>query len=162
MGAATLAWLRFLLPAALLGTGGYLMIWSDHDTWPIGSLNFTQTFFGDDYETIQHKLYAILFLGVGSVELFKRMGRARHAAWGATLPVLALVGGMMLFLHSHGTHPSAHMIAFHHSVMGTMAVLAGLCKITAGTKAQQGLSPWGLAWAALVLLIGVELFVYTE
>lgn len=162
MGAATLAWLRFLLPAALLGTGGYLMIWSDHDTWPIGSLSFTQTFFGDDYETIQHKLYAILFLGVGSVELFKRMGRARHAAWGATLPVLALVGGMMLFLHSHGTHPSAHMIAFHHSVMGTMAVLAGLCKITAGTKAQQGLSPWGLAWAALVLLIGVELFVYTE
>jgi len=162
MGAATLAWLRFLLPAALLGAGGYLMIWSDHDTWPIGFLSFTQTFFGDDYETIQHKLYAILFLGVGSVELFKRMGRARHAAWGATLPVLALVGGMMLFLHSHGTHPSAHMIAFHHSVMGTMAVLAGLCKITAGTKAQPGLSPWGLAWAALVLLIGVELFVYTE
>jgi putative copper resistance protein D len=162
MGAATLAWLRFLLPAALLGAGGYLMIWSDHDTWPIGFLSFTQTFFGDDYETIQHKLYAILFLGVGSVELFKRMGRARHAAWGATLPVLALVGGMLLFLHSHGTHPSAHMIAFHHSVMGTMAVLAGLCKITAGTKAQPRLSPWGLAWAALVLLIGVELFVYTE
>ena len=80
MGVAMLAWSRFLLPAAMLGAGGYLMIWSDHDTWPIGSLSFTRTFFSDDYETIQHKLYAILLLGVGSVKLVRRMGRARHAA----------------------------------------------------------------------------------
>ena len=171
MGVMLLAWTRFLLPAAMLGAGGYLMIWSDHDAWPIGSLSFTQTVFSDDYETIQHKLFAILLLGVGSVELFRRMGRARHAAWGAPLPVLALVGSLMLFLHSHGAHPSAHKIAFHHGMMCTMAILAGMCKLAAdpfqtlalsGDRVAGARSAWGLAWSALVLLIGVELLLYTE
>lgn len=162
LGVSMLAWSRFLLPLAMLGAGGYLMIWSDHEAWPIGSLSFAQTFFSDDFETVQHKLYAILLLGVGTVELLRRMGKAGHLAWGMPLPVFALLGGVMLFLHSHGTHPSAHKIAFHHSVMGTTALVAGLCKITAGTKAQVGRSPWGLAWAALVLLIGLELLIYTE
>jgi putative copper resistance protein D len=171
MGIAMLAWSRFLLPAAMLGAGGYLMIWSDHDTWPIGSLSFTQTFFSNDYETIQHKLFAILLLVVGSVELLRRMGRARHAAWGAPLPVSALVGGLMLSLHSHGVHPSAHKIAFHHGMMCTMATLAGMCKLAAdpfqtlalsGDRVAGARSGWGLAWSALVLLIGVELLIYTE
>src|SRR2546422_189411 len=163
MGVAMLAWSRFLLPAAMLGAGAYLMIWSDHDTWPIGSLSFTRTFLSDDYETIQHKLYAILLLGVGSVELVRRMGRANRAAWGAPLPVLALVGGLMLFLHGHGAHPSAHKIAFHHSMMCTMAILAGMCKLAAdplqtlalnGDRVAGARSGWGLAWSALVLLVG--------
>ena len=171
MGVMLLAWTRFLLPAAMLGAGGYLMIWSDHDAWPIGSLSFTQTVFSDDYETIQHKLFAILLLGVGSVELLRRMGRARHAAWGAPLPVLALVGSLMLFLHSHGAHPSAHKIAFHHGMMCTMAILAGMCKLAAdpfqtlalsGDRVAGARSGWGLAWSALVLLIGVELLLYTD
>src|SRR3989442_6401031 len=72
MGVMLLAWTRFLLPAAMLGAGGHLMIWSDHDAWPIGSLSFTKTVFSDDYETIQHKLYAILLLVVGASELLKR------------------------------------------------------------------------------------------
>ncbi len=168
MGAGALAWLRFLLPVALLGAGGYLMIWSDHDAWPIGSLSFAQTFFSDDFEMVQHKLYAILLLGVGSIEFLRRMGRIRHMAWGIPLPLFALIGGTMLFLHSHGVHPSAHKIAFHHSVMGTMAILAGVCKITAGYKSPgagsdgAGRSAWALAWSAFVLLIGIELLVYTE
>lgn len=161
-GAAMLAWSRFLLPLVMLGAGGFLMIWSDHEAWPIGPKSFAETFFSDDYETVQHKLYAILLLGVGSVEFLRRTGKVTHMAWGMPLPVFALIGGVMLFLHSHGTHPSAHKIAIHHAVMGTTAVLAGLCKIIAGTKPQVGRSPWGLAWATLVLLIGVELLIYRE
>ncbi|MEK6603911.1 MAG: hypothetical protein AABY69_05855, partial [Nitrospirota bacterium] len=45
LGVTMLAWSRFLLPFAMLGAGGFLMIWSDHDAWPIGSLSFAQTFF---------------------------------------------------------------------------------------------------------------------
>ncbi len=162
LGVTMLAWSRFLLPFAMLGAGGFLMIWSDHDAWPIGSLSFAQTFFSDDYETVQHKLYAILPLGVGAIEFLRRTGKVTHMAWGMPLPVFALVGGVMLFLHSHGTHPAAHKIAIHHAVMGTTALVAGLCKVTAGVKRQEGRSPWGLTWAALVLLIGVELLLYTE
>ncbi len=164
LGVAMLAWSRFLLPLAMLGAGGFLMIWSDHDAWPIGSLSFAQTFFSDDFETVQHKLYAILLLGIGTIELFRRRGKITHMAWSIPLPLLALIGGAMLFLHSHGTHPSAHKIAMHHAVMGTTAILAGLCKITSGYQSPGAERPsaWGLAWSALVLLIGIELLVYTE
>jgi len=171
MGAGALAWLRFLLPVAFLSAGGYLMIWSDHDAWPTGSLSFTQTFFSGDFETLQHKLYAILLLLVGASELLKRMGRTRHTVWGVPLPAFALIGGLMLFLHNHGAHPSAHKIAFHHSMMGTMAILAGMCKLAAdpfqtlalrGDRVAGARSAWALAWTALILLIGVELLLYTE
>jgi putative copper resistance protein D len=157
-----LAWSRFLLPLAMLGAGGYLIIWSDHEAWPIGYKSFAETYFSDDWETIQHKLYAVLLLSVGALETLRRTDKVKHFAWGTPLPVFALIGGVMLFLHSHGTHPSAHQIAIHHAVMGTTAIVAGLCKVTAGTKPQAGRSPWALAWSALVLLIGVELLIYTE
>ena len=162
LGVSMLVWSRFLLPLTMLGAAGFLMVWSDHDAWPIGSLSFAQTFFSDDFETVQHKLYAILFLTVGTIEMLRQTGRVTHMAWGMSLPVLALTGGVTLFLHSHGTHPSAHKIAIHHAVMGTTALLAGTCKIIVGTKTQAGRSPWALAWSALVLLIGVELLIYSE
>lgn len=162
LGVTMLAWSRFLLPFAMLGAGGFLMIWSDHEAWPIGYKSFAETYFSNDWETVQHKLYAILLLSVGTIEFLRRMGKIGRMVWGMPLPVFALIGGVMLFLHSHGTHPSAHKIAIHHAVMGTTALLAGLCKITAGIKRQEGRSPWGIGWAILVLLIGVELLVYTE
>jgi putative copper resistance protein D len=162
LGVTMLAWSRFLLPFAMLGAGGFLMIWSDHEAWPIGYKSFAETYFSDDYETVQHKAYAILLLGVGAIEFLRRTGKVTHMAWGMPLPVFALIGGAMLLLHSHGTHPSAHTIAIHHAVMGTTALLAGLCKVTAGVKRQEGRSLWGLAWSVLVLLIGVELLLYTE
>jgi putative copper resistance protein D len=162
LGVTMLAWSRFLLPLAMLGAGGYLIVWSDHEAWPIGYKSFAETYFSDDWETIQHKAYAILLLSVGAIEMLRRTDRVKHFAWGLPLPVFALIGGVMLFLHSHGTHPSAHKIAIHHAVMGATAIVAGLCKVTAGTKPQAGRSPWVLAWSALVLLIGVELLLYTE
>jgi len=162
LGVSMLAWSRFLLPLAMLGAGGFLVIWSDHEAWPIGYKSFAETYFSDDWETVQHKVYAILLLSVGTIELLRRTDKVKHMVWGLPLPVFALIGGVMLFLHSHGAHPSAHKIAIHHAVMGTTALVAGLCKIIAGVKKQEGRSPWALAWSVLVLLIGVELLVYTE
>ena len=119
MRLAALSWVRLLLPSALLCAGAFLLIWSDHEAWPIGSLTFSQSFFGDDYEIIQHKIYGMLAFAVGSVELFRRLGRAGHKAWASPLPLMAIVGGLMLFGHSHGFHPSAQKIAMHHAIMGT-------------------------------------------
>ena len=111
------AWTRFLLPGALLTAGSFLVVWSDHDAWPIGSLSFMQTFFVSDSEIFQHKSYALLSLAVGTIELFRRRGQIGHAVWATPLPVFAIVGGLMLFGHSHGVHPSAQKIAIHHAMM---------------------------------------------
>lgn len=158
-----LAWTRFLLPVAMLGGGCFLLIWSDHDAWPIGSQTFIQSFVTGDFETVQHKIYALLLLGIGTVEMLRRMGRVAQPVWAMPLPTFAILGGIMLFLHSHGAHPSAHKIAMHHAVMGSMAIAAGSCKLANGRRPQESpRSAWELAWAGLILLIGIELLIYSE
>ena len=159
------AWTRFLLPGALLAMGFFLLVWSDHSAWPIGSLSFMQTFFGSDSEIFQHKGYGLLLIAVGAIELLRRLGQIRHAAWAAPLPVFAVIGGLMLFGHSHGDHPSAHKIAMDHAIMGTMAMTAGSSKLLADwfrSSSNIGSSKWELPWAGLILLIGLQLLMYSE
>ncbi len=158
-------WTRFLLPGALFAAGSFLLIWSDHNAWPIGALSFMQTFFGSDPEIFQHKSYGLLSLTVGAIELLRRLGQIRHAAWVAPLPLFAIIGGLMLFAHSHGDHPSAHQIAMGHAIMGTMAVTAGSSKLLADwfrSPSNAGFPKWELPWACLILLIGLQLLMYSE
>jgi putative copper resistance protein D len=159
------AWTRFLLPGALFTAGSFLLIWSDHNAWPIGSLSFMQTFFGSDQEIFQHKSYGLLSLTVGAIELLRRFGQIRHAVWVAPLPLFAIIGGLMLFAHSHGDHPSAHQIAMDHAIMGSMAVTAGSSKLLADwlrSPSNRGSPRWELPWASLILLIGIQLLMYSE
>jgi hypothetical protein len=161
-GRRALRWIGFLLPAALLLTGLFLIIWSDHEGWPIGSRTLVQTYFGDDWEMIQHKLFGITLLAVGMVENFRRSGWLQHPGWRLPLPGLAIVGGVSLFLHSHGAHPAAHQIAMHHAVMGAMAVTAGTSKIASIWQRTSKLGRWEMLWGTLVLLIGLQLLIYSE
>ena len=159
------AWTRFLLPGALLTSGFFLLVWSDHNAWPIGALSFVETFFGSHPEIFQHKSYGLLSLTVGAIELLRRLGQIRHAAWVAPLPLFALIGGLMLFGHSHGIHPSAAKIAMDHAMMGTMAVTAGSSKLLSDwfrSPSHAGFSKWELPWACLILLIGIQLLIYSE
>ena len=164
MRLSSLAWARLLLPSAMLLAGFFVLIWSDHEAWPIGKLSIAETFFGDP-EIIQHKMYGILALTVGSVELFRRLGHAGHRAWASPLPLMAIIGGLMLFGHSHGNHPGAHKIAMHHAIMGTMAVTAGSSKLFstwASPTREEGSSRLEWLWAGLILLIGAQLLIYSE
>lgn len=159
------AWTRFLLPGALFTAGSFLLIWSDHNAWPIGPLSFMQTFFGSDQEIFQHKSYGLLSLTVGAIELLRRLGQIRHAGGVAPLPLFAIIGGLMLFTHSHGDHPSAHQIAMGHAIMGSMAVTAGSSKLLADwfrSPSNAGFPKWELPWACLILLIGIQLLMYSE
>jgi putative copper resistance protein D len=159
------AWTRLLLPGALLAAGSFLLVWSDHNAWPIGSLSFMQTFFGGDLEIIQHKSYGLLSVTVGIIELLRRFGQLGHAVWATPLPVFAIIGGLMLFGHSHGVHPSANRIAIDHAIMGTMAVTAGSSKLLSDwfrAPSHAQFSKWELFWAGLIMLIGIQLLIYSE
>lgn len=161
--ASVLAWTRFLLPIFMVSVGVFLLIWSDHRGWPFGS--FSETFLTGDWETIQHKWFGILSLVIGGIEWLRRTGHVTGRWWKFPLPAFAILGGLSLFLHSHGAHPAAHKIALHHAAMGVMAVTAGSSKFWSDWKASpvtDETSPWELAWAALVLLIGIQLLIYSE
>lgn len=161
----SIAWARLLLPVAMLFSGIFVSIWSDHEAWPIGSMSVLETFSGQDQEILQHKIYGVLALVVGSIELFRRIGRLGHLAWVTPLPLMAIVGGLMLFGHSHGVHPSAHKIAMHHAVMGVMAVTAGSSRLLSGwrnSESAQTTFRWELLWGGLILFIGLQLLIYSE
>lgn len=162
---SSLGWARMLLPAALLGMAAFLLIWSDHQAWPIGALSFAETFLGNDHEILQHKTYGLLALTVGLIELSRRLDRLTDVSWMIPLPLFAMIGGIMLFAHSHGAHPAAQKIAMHHAVMGTLAVSAGSSKLAfawRGVFMGWSRSRWETIWAGLILLIGLQLLVYSE
>lgn len=158
-------WTRFILPGALGMVGGFTLIWSDRDAWPIGSLSFVATFFGDDREMIEHKLYGILTFAVALFETLRRLGRLRHPAWAAPLVLLVLAGGLSLFVHSHGNHPEAAKIQFQHSLLGIVDVGAAFSKGVAswlpGASSQMR-NRWDMAWAGFIILSGVLLLAYSE
>ncbi|MGE3977190.1 MAG: hypothetical protein AB7F94_06325 [Nitrospira sp.] len=158
-------WTRLVLPGALAVVGGFLLIWSDHDAWPIGSLGLVDTFFGQDREIVEHKLYGVLALVIACCETLRRIGRARHPVWAAPLVLLTLVGGFLLFVHSHGNHPANARIEFHHALLGSVGVGAALSKGLASWlpgASQYAVKRWEIAWAGSVILFGLLLLVYSE
>lgn len=158
-------WTRLALPTALGFIGSYLLIWSDHDAWPIGSLGFHETFFGQDLEIVEHKFYGVLAAIIALCEALRRFGWVRHPAWAAPLILFVLVGGLLLFVHSHGNHPGSARIEFHHALLGSVGVGAALSKGLASWL--PGVSPrivkrWEIAWAGSVILFGLLLLIYSE
>jgi putative copper resistance protein D len=158
-------WIRLILPGALGVIGMFLLVWSDHDAWPIGSLGFVETFSGQDREIVEHKLYGVLAVAIAFSEMLRRIGWARHPVWAAPLVFLTLVGGLLLFVHSHGNHPASARIEFHHALLGSVGVGAALSKGLASWlpgASRDAVKRWEIAWAGSVILFGLLLLVYSE
>lgn len=158
-------WTRLILPGALSVVGGFVLIKSDHGAWPIGSLNFADTFLGQDREIVEHKFYGLLAVAIAFFEALRRSGKVRHPAWAAPLVFLTLAGALWLFVHSHGDHPAIAKVQFQHSLLGIVGVGAALSKGLASWL--PGASPrmvkrWEVAWAGSVILFGLLLLVYSQ
>ena len=166
LGIRKLNRLRWLLPAAMLGAGVYLLIWSDIDVWSMSAV-FVQPFLIGDMETLQHKFYAVCLLAVGVIEWRRRQGRLTNPLWQWPLPLFAILGGSMLYAHMHNVVTDVQVIHMHHRLMGAAAILAGAVKLVPasglpGLGEPSKHSSWETAWAMLVVLIGVELLLYFE
>ena len=161
----SLAGTQFVLPLAMLVAGGYLLGWSDHEAWPIGSLSFTQTFLGGDWEILLHKLCALLLLGVGMIEGVRWYANRNAPGWALPLPISAIVGGLFLFSHQHGNHPGSHDIMLHHALMGSTAIAAGSSRLAisgVGGSTSQKHWAWRLAWPGFILLMALQLWLYRD
>ncbi|OQW44708.1 MAG: hypothetical protein A4C66_07605 [Nitrospira sp. HN-bin3] len=158
-------WTRLVLPCALGALGTYLLIWSDHEAWPIGALTFAQTFSGQDLEILQHKFYGV-FSSVAAVsEALRRSNWARHPGWAIPLFLLGFFGALLLFVHSHGNHPADHIIELHHAFLGTVGIGAAVSSAMmawASGISERTMKRWEVAWATCVVVIGLQLLVYFE
>lgn len=158
-------WTRLVLPGAFGVVGGFVLIWSDHEAWPIGSLSFRETFFGQDREIVEHKFYGVLALLIALCETLRRLGRVRHPMWAAPLVMATLAGALWLFVHSHGDHPALEKIQFQHSLLAIVGVGAALSKGLASWlrgASSRVRKRWEVAWAGSVILFGFLLLVYAQ
>ena len=159
------SWIRFVLPSALAVVGLYLLIWSDHEAWPIGPLTFLQTFSGQDPEIIQHKFYGVFGATAAVSETIRRIGWARNPAWAVPLFILGLVGSLLLFIHSHEHHSGNNMIELHHVLLGGFGIGAAVSNAMvswASRASEQTGRRWDVVWAGFVIVIGLQLLVYNE
>lgn len=159
------SWTRLVLPSALAVIGLYLLIWSDHAAWPIGSLTFLQTFSGQDPEIIQHKFYGVFGSIAAVSETLRRIGWVRHPAWAAPLFLLGLIGSLLLFIHSHEHHQGNHMVALHHALLGSFGIGAAVSHAMvawASGAPEQTVNRWEVAWAGFVIIMGLQLLIYIE
>ncbi len=158
-------WTRLILPSALGVIGAYLLVWSDHQAWPIGPLSFVQTFSGQDPEILQHKFYGVFASTAAVSETLRRIGWARHPAWAAPMLFFGLTGALMLFAHSHGNHPGNHTIELHHALLGSLGIGAAVSNAMVSWTSDAShhhVKRWEMAWGGFVIAIGIQLLLYFE
>ncbi|MCE7869310.1 DUF2231 domain-containing protein [bacterium CPR1] len=151
---------RALGPILLVGGGVFLMVFSDHDAWPIGNLKPIT-----DAEVLAHKIIAAFMIFIGSAaNLVRRKsaeaGRLQHHL----VAILALVGGGMLFTHLHTAAPyadSAIGVYLHHFFLAGLALSCGAIKMLE-LLAPEGNKIWKATWIVLLFLIAAALITYTE
>lgn len=158
---------RYVWPSCFLLAGVYLALFSDTEIWPMGpqTLWFAVR---NNPEDLQHKVFALILLFLGAVELQRARGKLKSlwSAW--AFPVLGMVGAIMLLFHHHsaGMHGAHHMEVMEHIksehlgfaiVGGGVALTKGISEIEGGW---QGV--FKKVWPALMIVLGILLMFYTE
>ena len=101
--------LRYVWPALFLLAGLFLALWSDAEIWPRGNLNWAWLLHHDK-EAGQHKIYALLLITMGVIEVL-RAGGSLNRFWSAwTFSILAIVGATMLLVHDHTAGSGANSL----------------------------------------------------
>ena len=159
--------IRHVWPLCFLISGLFVLIFSDTELWPFGPQRWV---FGltQHPEVRQHKLFALLLLGVGVIELQRTRGSLK-AAWSTwVFPALAVAGSVMLFFHDHqGSMHTASQMALMERVQSQHASFAvtGL-----GIALSKGLAEMPFSWRqfferlfpTLLVVLGSLLLVYVE
>lgn len=146
-------WLRLLWPLPLIAIGVYLLLRSDAPGWPP---DLARQF--SEAEGIQHKIFALLALTIGGIELARRLGYLRRAVWQHVLYGVLLVAGV--FLIFHGGHHS-HLVHAEHLGMGLVALSIVVVRVAADVQTN---APWLSAYLlpSLFTLLGLQLVLYVE
>ena len=79
-----------------------------------------------DAEAVQHKIFALLALGIAFIEFFRRTSSLKNPAWRQVLNALMLGGAIFLLFHT-GQH--TRLIHWQHHLMGLVAITLSVCKI---------------------------------
>ena len=161
------AFLRYAWPLCFLLCGVFLLAYSDKELWPFGPQSWWYGL-GHEREVLQHKLFAVILLALGVIELQRARGVLRAAWSGWVFPILACLGSVLLLFHEHGSGMSGpnHMavmshIQTQHQSFSAAGFCIGLSKgLSEASPRRQAI--FSALSSLLIIVLGVLLIRYTE
>jgi copper resistance protein D len=107
---------RYLWAAFFLIPGLYLFVYSDPESWPTGNQTLYHVL-TVNHQVLQHKIFSLLLLGLGAVEV-ARVRKNLMSLWAAAaFPVMAAAGALLLLFHAHPMPPGTQMSPVEHLSM---------------------------------------------
>ena len=149
-------------PLLFLGLAAFMVIRSDPEAWPLGSLGFWETL--RDPEVAQHRFFALLVIGFALFEWAVRTGMLASRGAAMVFPILVAAGGTMMFAHSHslGNIRQELLVEWTHLPIAVLGVGAGWARwLELRLPAPRGRA-WGWLWPLCFVLIGAILLIYRE
>lgn len=158
---------RYAWPMCFIFTGLFVLVFSDTEIWPFGPQTpwYALT---HNTEDLQHKIFSVILLAIGYVELQRARGKLRSpwATW--VFPVAGGTGAIMLLFHVHGgdmrvQHAMETMkhIQRQHRWFAATGFGVALTNGLAGTP-QRWQPFFAKVWPLLLITLGVLLIHYTE
>jgi hypothetical protein len=158
---------RHVWPICFLVSGIFLLVFSDTELWPFDSQSW---YFGLTHhmEVLQHKVFAVILLALGVIELQRVRGnlKARWSGW--VFPLVASAGSLMLLFHDHqGDMTGPNQMELMHRIQSQhySFAITGL-----GIALSKGLAEAPFQWRpfferlfpTLLIVLGALLLVYME
>ncbi|MGI3776599.1 MAG: copper resistance D family protein, partial [Janthinobacterium lividum] len=150
-------------PLVFLGLGGFLLVRSDPEVWPMGDIGWFDAF--RDVEVVQHRLFVVVIVVFALFEWAVRTGRLRSHGAALVFPLMCATGSALLFTHSHAIAnvKDQLLIELTHTPIALGGIVAGWSRWL-----QLRLPPGrttriaGWVWPICFILIGVALLLYRE
>ena len=144
-----------------------MLVWSDTELWPFGSRHWLEAL-QNNGEVLQHKTFAALLLGLGSIEWLRATHKLNGAWSRLVFSVLAVGGSILLLFHRHeaGMHGADHMelmarIQSQHVHYAVVGIGLGVAKALAEVK-MRGQTLLATLWPLLMVGLGVLIMLYRE
>jgi putative copper resistance protein D len=155
-------WAR-VWPLGFAGLAVFLLIRSDPEAWPMGSISFWASF--REPEVAQHRIFMALITIFAFFEMSVRMGWTKSQRAALVLPILCAAAGAILLTHSHalGNVREELLIEYTHAPLALLGVAAGWSRWLEvrlpGTDTARRAS-W--IWPTCFTLVGLLLIAYRE
>jgi putative copper resistance protein D len=149
-------------PLVFLGLGGFLLIRSDPEVWPIGNIGLIESL--RDAEVVQHRVFAALPIAFGLFEWSVRTGRLR-ARWAPyVFPLICIAGGALLLTHQHAIAnvKDQLLIEWTHTPLALAALTAGWSRWLELRLPGRISKVCAWIWPVCFVMIGLMLLFYRE
>lgn len=149
-------------PLMFLALGGFMLVRSDPESWPLGPVGFWEGL--RDPEVLQHRALALLVILFALFEWRVRAGSLQHTKAALVFPLVTAVAAGALLTHQHSIANVKELLLIE--ITHTPLALAGVTAAWARwleLRLEPPLSTrFGWVWPICLVLVGVILLDYRE